>query len=81
MTEHRPQLRLTLILGALAALGPLSIDMYLPSFPSVARSLGTSIAAVELTLATYLAGLALGQLASAAALDSASRDGEPGREP
>ena len=56
-TEH-------LALGrALAALGPLSVDMYLPSFPSVARSLGTSIAAVELTLATYLAGLAVGQLA------------------
>ena len=63
MTEHRPRLRLTLILGALAALGPLSIDMYLPCFPSVARSLGMSIAAVELTLATYHAGLALGQLA------------------
>jgi MFS transporter, DHA1 family, multidrug resistance protein len=56
-------LRLTLVLGALAALGPLSIDMYLPSFPSVARSLGTSVAAVQLTLATYLAGLAVGQLA------------------
>jgi DHA1 family bicyclomycin/chloramphenicol resistance-like MFS transporter len=39
MMEHRQRLRLTLILGALAALGPLSIDMYLPSFPSVARSL------------------------------------------
>ncbi len=63
MTERRSRLRLTLILGALAALGPLSIDMYLPSFPSVARSLGTSVAAVQLTLATYLAGLAVGQLA------------------
>jgi len=65
MHDHtpRPPLRLTLVLGALAALGPLSIDMYLPSFPSVARSLGTSVAAVQLTLATYLAGLAVGQLA------------------
>lgn len=57
---HRP--RLTLILGSLTAIGPLSIDMYLPSFPSVARTLGTSVASVQLTLATYLAGLALGQL-------------------
>ncbi|HET9598075.1 MAG TPA: multidrug effflux MFS transporter [Anaeromyxobacteraceae bacterium] len=57
------RLRLTLVLGALTSLGPLSIDMYLPSFPSVARSLGTSVAAVQLTLATYLAGLAAGQLA------------------
>jgi len=56
------RLRLTLVLGALTALGPLSIDMYLPSFPSVARSLGTTVAAVQLTLATYLAGLAAGQL-------------------
>jgi DHA1 family bicyclomycin/chloramphenicol resistance-like MFS transporter len=37
--------------------------MYLPSFPTVARSLGTSVASVQLTLATYLAGLAVGQLA------------------
>ncbi len=59
----RQRLHLTLVLGALAALGPLSIDMYLPAFPSVARSLSTSVAAVELTLATYLAGFALGQLA------------------
>jgi DHA1 family bicyclomycin/chloramphenicol resistance-like MFS transporter len=59
----RSRLRLTLVLGALSALGPLSIDMYLPTFPSVARSLGTSVAAVQLTLATYLAGFALGQLA------------------
>ncbi len=51
-----------LILGTLTAIGPLSIDMYLPSFPSVARSLGTDVAAVQLTLATYLAGLAVGQL-------------------
>jgi MFS transporter, DHA1 family, multidrug resistance protein len=57
-----PRLRLTLVLGALAALGPLSIDMYLPSFPSVARALGTDVASVQLTLATYLFGLAAGQV-------------------
>lgn len=56
------KLRLALILGALSGLGPLSIDMYLPSFPSIARSLGTDVAAVQFTLATYLAGLTLGQL-------------------
>jgi len=56
------RLRLTLLLGALTALGPLSIDMYLPSFPALAGSLGTSVASVQLTLATYLAGLAFGQL-------------------
>ncbi|MFL5301756.1 MAG: MFS transporter, partial [Anaeromyxobacteraceae bacterium] len=55
-------LRLVLVLGTLTAIGPLSIDMYLPGFPAVARELGTSVAAVQLTLATYLAGLAVGQL-------------------
>jgi DHA1 family bicyclomycin/chloramphenicol resistance-like MFS transporter len=58
----RNRTRLTLILGSLTAIGPLSIDMYLPSFPSVARTLGSSVASVQLTLATYLAGLAIGQL-------------------
>ncbi|AKT39634.1 Bcr/CflA family multidrug efflux MFS transporter [Chondromyces crocatus] len=61
--EIPSELRLALILGALSALGPLTIDMYLPSFPALARSLGVNIAAVQLTLATYLAGLAVGQLA------------------
>ncbi|MGA9520075.1 MAG: multidrug effflux MFS transporter [Myxococcaceae bacterium] len=54
--------RLVLILGTLTAIGPLSIDLYLPSFPAVAKSLGVDVAAVQLTLATYLAGLAVGQI-------------------
>lgn len=53
---------LVLILGVLTALGPLSIDMYLPSFPAVALDLGVDVADVQLTLASYLAGLAVGQL-------------------
>ncbi|MCA9515060.1 MAG: multidrug effflux MFS transporter [Myxococcales bacterium] len=53
---------LVLILGVLTALGPLSIDMYLPSFPSVAADLRVAVADVQLTLAAYLAGLAVGQL-------------------
>jgi DHA1 family bicyclomycin/chloramphenicol resistance-like MFS transporter len=62
MSSTPRRLRLTLVLGSLTALGPLTIDMYLPSFPSVARSLGTSVSSVQLTLAAYLAGLAMGQL-------------------
>ncbi|EYF04663.1 Bcr/CflA family multidrug efflux MFS transporter [Chondromyces apiculatus] len=57
------ELRLALILGALSAIGPLTIDMYLPSFPDLATALGVSIASVQLTLAAYLAGLAVGQIA------------------
>lgn len=53
---------LILLMGALAALGPLSIDMYLPSFPDVQRDLATTSAMVGATLATFFAGLCLGQL-------------------
>jgi MFS transporter, DHA1 family, multidrug resistance protein len=54
--------RLTLILGTLSTIGPLSIDLVLPSFTIMASSLGVSVAAVQLTLAAYLAGVATGQL-------------------
>ena len=53
---------LILLLGSVSALGPLAIDMYLPSFPSIARQLGSTTAAVERTMAAYFAGLAIGQL-------------------
>jgi DHA1 family bicyclomycin/chloramphenicol resistance-like MFS transporter len=50
------------VLGAVNAIGPLSIDMYLPAFPDIAGSLGASAAQVQLTLTACVAGLALGQL-------------------
>ena len=55
-------LLLTLILGSLTALPPLSIDMYLPALPDVSTALGTSAATAQLTLTACLIGLALGQL-------------------
>jgi len=54
--------RLLLILGALSAFAPFAIDMYLPSFPSLARAFATDIEHVQLSLAVYFAGLASGQL-------------------
>ena len=54
--------RLAAILGLLAAFGPLSIDMYLPAFPEIGASLGGGIEGVQLTLAAYFIGMALGQL-------------------
>jgi DHA1 family bicyclomycin/chloramphenicol resistance-like MFS transporter len=51
-----------LILGALSAFGPLSIDMYLPGLPSLGRTLDAPAWAVQLTLTACLAGLALGQV-------------------
>ncbi|MBW4779702.1 multidrug effflux MFS transporter [Rhodococcus fascians] len=58
----RERLRVILVLGALIALGPLTIDMYLPALPAIAEDLNTPSSAVQLTLAGTLVGLALGQL-------------------
>ena len=55
-------LRLTLLLGALAAFAPMSIDMYLPSLPLLAQVFVTDAATVQRTLAAFMIGLALGQL-------------------
>ena len=54
--------RTALTLGAFVAIGPLTIDMYLPALPSMTRDLGTTAAAGQLTLTGTLVGLALGQL-------------------
>ncbi|MGO4329449.1 MULTISPECIES: Bcr/CflA family multidrug efflux MFS transporter [unclassified Cupriavidus] len=50
-----------LVCASLTALAPLSIDMYLPSFPALAGDLGVDIGRVQLTLGTFLVGLAVGQ--------------------
>lgn len=55
-------LRLLLILGSLSAFGPLAIDFYLPSFPALALAFDTDTEHVQLSLASYFAGLAIGQL-------------------
>ncbi|MGZ5418142.1 MAG: Bcr/CflA family multidrug efflux MFS transporter [Nocardioides sp.] len=55
-------IQLIIVLGSLIALGPLTIDMYLPAFPELARELDTSASAVQLTLTGMLGGLAVGQL-------------------
>ena len=53
--------RLAVVLGALTAMGPLAIDMYLPALPTIARDLETSAASVQVSLAVYFVGIALGQ--------------------
>jgi DHA1 family bicyclomycin/chloramphenicol resistance-like MFS transporter len=58
----RERLRLVLVLGILIALGPLTIDMYLPALPTITGDLQATAAQVQLTLTGTLAGLALGQL-------------------
>ena len=56
------RLRVIVILGALSAMGPISIDLYLPGLPELADDLHTSASAAQLTLTACLAGLAIGQL-------------------
>ncbi|MBT2443135.1 Bcr/CflA family multidrug efflux MFS transporter [Streptomyces sp. ISL-36] len=59
---RRVGLLVTLVLGGLTALPPLSMDMYLPALPEVTESLRAPAATVQLTLTACLAGMALGQL-------------------
>jgi DHA1 family bicyclomycin/chloramphenicol resistance-like MFS transporter len=52
--------RWLLLVAAMAAVGPVSIDMYLPGFPAIEREFG--VRGVETTMAAYLVGIAVSQL-------------------
>ena len=71
--ERQSDLRLMIILGALGAFAPLSIDMYLPALPELSRSFGVSAAEVQLTLSAFVLGLALGQAIAGPLSDSFGR--------
>ena len=62
-----------IILGSLTALGPFSIDMYLPGFSGIAKDLNTSIANVAMTLSSYFIGISAGQLLYGPLLDRFGR--------
>lgn len=64
---------LILILGSLTALGPFSIDMYLPGFPAIAKDLNTTAAKVSLSLSGFFIGISLGQLLYGPLLDKFGR--------
>src|SRR5579864_962482 len=64
---------LVLILGALTAIGPFSIDMYLPGFPAIAKSLNTTTAKVSLSLSGFFIGISVGQLLYGPLLDRFGR--------
>ncbi|KHD26858.1 multidrug transporter [Vibrio caribbeanicus] len=61
------------ILGAIGALTPLAIDMYLPAMPTIAKDLGVAEGAVQITLTAYTAGFAIGQLIHGPLADSYGR--------
>lgn len=65
--------QLILILGSLTALGPFSIDMYLPGFSGIAKDLNTTVANVSMTLSSYFIGISAGQLLYGPLLDRFGR--------
>lgn len=64
---------LEFLLGGLAALGPLSIDMYLPALPDIGKGFGVTTGAVQYSLASFFIGFALAQLISGPLVDRHGR--------
>ncbi len=60
--SRRQRLVYILVLGALTALGPFTIDLYLPAFPALQRDFQVTPAIIQLTLTATTLGFALGQL-------------------
>ena len=60
--EDRSGIAMVVALGVMSSFGPLSIDLYLPALPQVARDLGVSPGGVALTLTSCTLGLGVGQL-------------------
>ncbi len=71
--DKKKYITLVLILGSLTALGPFSIDMYLPGFTGIAKDLNTSVTNVSLTLSSYFIGISVGQLIYGPLLDRFGR--------
>src|ERR1700729_591876 len=71
--RSRRRLGMLALLGALSSFGPLSMDMYLPSTPTIAANLHASQSLVQLTLSGCLAGLAVGQLVAGPVSDGLGR--------
>ncbi|MFA5939264.1 MAG: Bcr/CflA family multidrug efflux MFS transporter [Sinimarinibacterium sp.] len=67
--------RWVLILGTIVAIGPMSIDLYLPSLPTLQAHFGTDAGVVQYTLASYFVGLAIGQIAYGPIADRYGRRG------
>ena len=71
--SKKKYIKLILILGSLTALGPFSIDMYLPGFSGIAKDLNTTVANVSMTLSSYFIGISAGQLLYGPLLDRFGR--------
>ena len=62
MSQTRLGLFAIPVLGIMTGNAALSLDMYLPAFPAIAQDFGTTESHVQLTMSTFLAGFAIGQL-------------------
>ncbi|HYK45285.1 MAG TPA: multidrug effflux MFS transporter [Parafilimonas sp.] len=62
-----------LVLGLLSAIGPFSIDMYLPGFPAIAAALHTTVPQVALSLSSFFIGISFGQFLYGPLLDRFGR--------
>jgi DHA1 family bicyclomycin/chloramphenicol resistance-like MFS transporter len=71
----RPARRQIIVLAALSAFGPLSLDMYLPGLPSMTRELHATASAGQLTITACMLGLGLGQLVAGPLSDARGRRG------
>jgi len=73
MTQKQKNFFTIFILGILTALGPFSIDMYLPAFPDIAHDLKTDVARVAISLSSFFIGISAGQLIYGPLLDRFGR--------
>lgn len=71
--ERKQKKTILLVLGFLSAIGPLSVDMYLPGFPAIAADLKTDISHVALSLTSFFIGIAIGQIAYGPVMDRYGR--------
>jgi MFS transporter, DHA1 family, multidrug resistance protein len=72
-SKKQSKVHLVVILGLLSAIGPFSIDMYLPAFPDIAKGLHSSIGQVTLSLSSFFIGISVGQLLYGPLLDKYGR--------
>lgn len=72
-TRPHSSFKIVFILGLLAMLMPLSIDMYLPALPVISAQFGVPAGSAQMTLSTYILGFALGQLFYGPMADSFGR--------
>ena len=73
MSQSHNRYLIIVILGGLSTISPFAIDMYLPAFPQIATALHASTARISLSIASYFAGLAAGQLFYGPLLDRFGR--------